>query len=484
VLAVAVLGGCSSDEEIPGVTPGAGGSSAAGGAAGGAGAGGAAGAGGIAGAPPAAGGAQMPPDTTPVTITVWRHDNASYRKAGDDAFADYTAAHPNVTITPTTVDWLTYTHTLDADLKRDQFPYDVLLMPPAVTCGFAANLADVPADVIALADARAAFFAPPLDASTCGGVLKGLPIEYNLEYGGVIVNLDKWAAKFPTRQPGWTTWEAFIADAAALVERDPMTGKPCNNGLDIDPDWPEPVRHILLSQILQRGGKYWKPSGDLFDLQTPEAKASLAAMVSWVNVNKVMTPELIPEANSFVTLRLGRGATGFGCGDVTAPLSIMGYVGTWGLPASMAERPPGSQTHFGFYALPPMVGTEHKFVQNAGFALTVPRTAKNPRVAWDVIKSMALSPAAMKKWAGTAGTLPALKANGTKEAVAGDPVLVQVQPLLEHGQWMGYIPAASTAPVLGAMVTNFFAAVKGTKTVDQALADMEKTANDAIIQNR
>jgi ABC-type glycerol-3-phosphate transport system substrate-binding protein len=162
----------------------------------------------------------------------------------------------------------------------------------------------------------------------------------------------------------------------------------------------------------------------------------------------------------------------------------MGYVGTWGLPASLAERPPGSTTRFGFYHLPPMVGAEHRFVQNAGFALAVPKSSKNAKVAWDIAKSIALSPAAMRRWAATAGTLPALKANGTKEATAADPVLSQVQPLLDKGQWMGDIPYGATADVLGAMVTNYFDAVKGTKTVKEALADMQAKANAAIIMNR
>jgi hypothetical protein len=66
----------------------------------------------------------------------------------------------------------------------------------------------------------------------------------------------------------------------------------------------------------------------------------------------------------------------------------------------------------------------------------------------------------------------------------GDAKLAKVQPLLDRGQWMGYIPSASTEPVLGAMVSNYFAVIKGQKTVDQALVDMEKKANDAVLQLR
>jgi len=437
--------------------------------------------------PPGTGGMMMGGmggSTGPVTIKVWRNDNASYGKANDEAFAEYTAAHPNVTIMPTSQPWQAYTMALSSDLKRNQLDFDLVLMPPAAVCTYAANLADVPADVVSVSEAQNTFFAPPLQGSTCGGVLKGLPIEYNLEYGGVIVNMDKYRAKFPGKMPGWATWDEFLADAAALVERDAQ-GKPCTNGLDIDPDWPEPARHILLSQILQRGGRYWSMTDNtLFDFDTKEARDSLAAMVSWVTVNKIFSPDLIPTKNTFVTIRLGRGATEYGCGDPTQPLSAMGYVGTWGVPAAMSERPPGSTTEFKFFHLPPMVGTEHNFVQNAGFAFSVPKTSKNARVAWDVAKSITLSPATMKKWAATAGTLPALKANGTKDATASDPVLSQVQPLLDKGRWMGDIPYAATAEVLGTMVTNYFDAIKGKKTVEQALADMQAKANAAIMMNR
>src|SRR6185369_1225148 len=78
-----------------------------------------------------------------VTINYWRHDNASYRKATDDAFAAYKATHPNVTIQDTTQPWQGYTTGLSGDLKRDQLMMDLILMPPASICTYADHLADV-----------------------------------------------------------------------------------------------------------------------------------------------------------------------------------------------------------------------------------------------------------------------------------------------------------------------------------------------------
>jgi multiple sugar transport system substrate-binding protein len=417
-----------------------------------------------------------------IALTYLRHDNPPYVTADDAYFADYSAAHSNVTVEPTTVKYQTLGSTLLADLKSDKLTVDVVRMIPSWVCSFSANLLDVPDDVITPAEAQNTFFAAPLAGSTCGGRLKGLPIEYNLEYGGIVVNVDKYQAKFgASRTPAWTSWADFVSDAAALTEYDGTTPKA--NGLDIAPDWPQPVKHIFFSQILQRGGTYWR-SDNTFDFGSPAAKASLTEMVKWISTDKVMFPSLIPDKNTFVTTRLVSGATGFGWSDPAKPLSIMGYAGTWALPNTVGQLPTGSNVHFGFFSLPPMVGAEHKFVQNSGFALVVPKTSKNPKAAWDLVKSLALSPSAMRKWAATAGTLPALKINGTPEAAASDPLLAKVQPLLERGQWIGYIPAGAIETLEGTLSSNYFDAAAGKKTIDQALADMQQAANAALTQNR
>jgi multiple sugar transport system substrate-binding protein len=423
--------------------------------------------------------------TQAVELTFLQHDNPAYRQADGVAFDAYTKAHPNVTFKATSVDYVSLTSTLVADLKTDHLNTDIVRIPPSWVCSFAGNLADVPADVASLSEAQNTFFAAPLSGSTCSGALKGLPIEYNLEYGGVVVNLDRYREANPGKmEPSWASWTDFIDDAAKLSVIDPATNKQVVNGLDIDPGWPQPAKHIFFSMILQRGGKYFNATGDKFDFATAEAKDSLQAMVDWIKVKKIMSSSLVPSKNTFVTTRLATGATGYGYNDVNKPLSTIGYVGTWGLTDVKGQIPKGLMTQYGFYTLPPMVGAEHKFVQNSGWSLTVPKTSKHQKEAWDFIKSLVLSPEAMRLWAATTGALPALKVNGTAEAAKADPQLAKVQPLLDKGRWVGYIPAGAIETVEGAIVSNFFAAANGTKTVDEALAAMQKLANDALAANK
>jgi multiple sugar transport system substrate-binding protein len=416
-----------------------------------------------------------------VTIKYLRHDNPNYLTADTDFFRQYMVDHPTVKIVDTTVPFNSLDASLAADLTRDLFPYDLLMMPPSRMCAYAKNLADVPDDVVTLAEAQNTFFEAPLSGSTCGGKLKGLPVEYNLEYGGVVVNMDKWEAHFPDRKPGWTDWKSFIADASALAEYE--NGEPKANGLDISPDWSISVWSMFQAQILQRGGAFRDDATGLFRFQTPEARAALEDMISWVRDSRIMFTSLVPARNTGVTERLAAGASGLGWGDPAKPLSVMGYIGTWGLSSTKVRVPPPSTWRFEYHAVPPMAGTEHKFAQDSGWAFAVPKTTRNLKVAWDIARAMALSAEAMRKWSSVTGALPALKANGTASVAAANPSLAEVQPLLERGRWTGYIPVPALVSVTSGMANQYWAAVAG-KPIDQALADAEQTANTAIEQNR
>jgi multiple sugar transport system substrate-binding protein len=428
-----------------------------------------------------------PPVTpgAPVTIEFLQHGNPSYDTANGAAFRAYENAHPNVTIKTTTIEYASLTATLLTDLKNDRLNADLVQIPGNWICSFAANTADVPAEVITLEAARTVFFDAPLAGATCKGVLKGVPIEYNLEYGGVVVNVDKYHERFPGKVPSWVDWKAFIAEATQLAEFD-VDGTPRANGLDIDPSWPGPAVYIFLAAILQRGGHYWSPSGDTFDLNTPEAHAALADIASWVVQDKVMSLSLIPNnPDAFVGTRLAQGATGYGWNDPARPLSVMGYLGSWGLATVRHLLPPErKQVNYDYFALPPMVGTQHRFVTYGGWVFAVPKTGKNQRVAWDIVKSMALDPAAMKQWSDTVISLPALRVNGSPEAAGRDPLLAKVQPLLETGDFIGYMPAGAIQDMEGAILSNIFAVVRGTKDVDKALADIQQTTNAAFARNR
>ena len=75
-----------------------------------------------------------------VTIKFLRHDNPNYLQADKEFFLAYMAEHPNVKIEDTTVPFNTLDASLSADLKRDQFDYDLVLVPPSHLCAYASHV--------------------------------------------------------------------------------------------------------------------------------------------------------------------------------------------------------------------------------------------------------------------------------------------------------------------------------------------------------
>ena len=75
------------------------------------------------------------------------------------------------------------------------------------------------------------FYGAPIGGFIVDGKLYGLPQEFNLEYGGVLVNKTKFDAAGVAFPPSWADRAAFLADAQKLSEVDDtgmMTVAGCN----------------------------------------------------------------------------------------------------------------------------------------------------------------------------------------------------------------------------------------------------------------
>ena len=179
-----------------------------------------------------------PTPSAPVTITFLRHDNPNYVKADKAFFAEYMAAHPNVTIEDTTVDF----RTPGAQPERRSEERPVHLRSgadPALAAvqlrrqpGRRARRTCSPWPRPRTPSSRRRWTARPAAASSraCRSSTTSSTAAW----------WSTWTSTRPSsraRRPGWADWESFIAEAAALTEYD-AAGKPMANGLDIDPDWP------------------------------------------------------------------------------------------------------------------------------------------------------------------------------------------------------------------------------------------------------
>jgi multiple sugar transport system substrate-binding protein len=412
------------------------------------------GTGGDTGPPPSPGG--------PVTLRVWTHQNRSFNRGLKDLAAAYTQAHPEVTFEFETFEYDTYIQTLQTALPAGT-EADILQMFGTWTCSYSDFLTPVPPATISLQDAQGLFFEAPLGGYTCGDTLYGFPQEFNIEYGATLVNT-ALASDAGVALDGWATWDEFRADAKKLtvVQGDAIT----RTGYHFTAA--DGLSYSFFSLILQNGGQFLSEDGSAFTIDTPEARAALTTLKSFVEVG-VIDPVLFNDTANWV-------------GDCYfEEACAMGLVGPWVVP-EYAEDFPGVVADTVYVPLPTVSGSAD-FVADSGWGLTVSASSAAADAAWDFIAFATLDPANAAEWNLASGTLPALRANAEGEGrdalIAAFPHFEPFFEVLPSGHYVGNLPDRDLL-WYDIAYPHLLAALQGTESVDEALAAMETEANETF----
>jgi multiple sugar transport system substrate-binding protein len=392
-----------------------------------------------------------------VTLRVWLHQNESFL-SGFQALADkYMAAHPNVKIVFETFDYDTYVQTLQTALPA-KTEADIMHMFGSWVCSFAegGNLAVVPGSTIATADAEARLFAAPLGGYKCEDVLYGIPQEFNIEYGAVLLNTRLAEELGATGyKDGWANWDEVIADAKkmAVVKDGVMT----RAGLHFTGS--DGIATMFHSLILQNGGRYLKDG--VYTVDTPEGAKALELMKRLVDEGLV-DPKLFTDIDNFVGDAFFAGTAG------------IGLVGPWVIPEYSGDYPEVAEATV--YQPLPSAGAGADFAAASGWGLSVSANSKAQDAAWDFVKFAALDPANAAEWNLASGTLPALVENATgaqADALVGKfPYVKPLLGLLGNGEFEGRFPDRDFAwyEVTYPTVLNF---LQGNATLEETLKSVQ-----------
>jgi len=148
-----------------------------------------------------------------VTLRLWAHQEGAFN-AGTQALIDaYTAEHPNVTIEMETFEYGLYIQTLQTAMPAGD-EADILALFGSWVCSYSDRLAPMPEGLVD----PALFFEATMDGYTCDDTVYGLPQEFNLEYGAVLVNQSMFETAGLTYPPTWANWDTFMTDAKALTK--------------------------------------------------------------------------------------------------------------------------------------------------------------------------------------------------------------------------------------------------------------------------
>ena len=393
----------------------------------------------------------------PVSIRVWTHQNESFN-AGYEALAEkYKEAHPNVEIVFETFDYDSYIQTLQTSLPA-KTEADILQMFGSWVCSYAegGNLAEVPANVISVDDARAKVLEAPVGGYICNDKLYGMPQEFNIEYGAVLFNTRIAGEVGATSyQDGWANWDEVIEDARkmAVVQDGVMTRAGLNfTGSD-------GIATMFHSLYLQYGGQYLKDG--VYTVNTPEGVKTLELMKRLVDEGLV-DPLLYNDEDNWV-------------GDsYFAETSAIGLVGPWAIPEYSGDY--ADVAAVTIYQPLPSVGSEPVFAAASGWGLTVSANSKAQDTAWDFVRFVTLDANNAVQFNLASGSLPALVENITganaDSLVAEFPYFEPFLGFLEYGQYEGQFPDRDFVwyEVTYPTVLNF---LQGNATLEDTLQTIE-----------
>ncbi len=398
----------------------------------------------------------------PVTVTVWTHQNRSFNQGLKDLFDAYTAENPNVTFALETFDYETYVQTLQTALPAGT-QADILQMFGTWTCSYADFLTTVPEDVSTLENAQEEFFAAPIGGYACEDTLYGFPQEFNIEYGATLVNTDM-AAAAGVELDGWADWDEFKADAKklAVFDGNAMT----RAGYHFTAA--DAMSYSFFSLLTQAGGNMLNEDGTAFTLNTPEGKEAIELMKSMVDEG-IVDPVLFNDIENWVGDCYFQG------------YCAMGLVGPWVVPEYSADFPEVAAATQ--YVPLPAYNGSNAFVADSGWGLTVSKDSPAAEAAWDFISFATLDPENAATWNLATGTLPALKANA-EEAAAAEltaefPHFAPFFEILPNGQYVGNLPDRDLL-WYGIAYPHLLSTLQGSETVDEALAAMEREANETF----
>ncbi len=399
----------------------------------------------------------------PVTLRLWTMNDPAWIKSAEAQIQKWQGANAGSTI------------------KYENFPYDEFIQ--TIQTGMAAKneadliqmfgtwvqpyakggtIAAMPDDVVSLAEARDLYYTAPLDGYVWEGKLYGLPQEFNIENGGVLVNKRIFGESGVAYPPEWPSWDALVTDARKLTKWDGQTMTVAGfHYLSSDT-----IAFLLWEGILERGADYFADDKIHLNFLSPQAEETVQWMYDMATKDKVVDPLTFNSSVADV-------ADAFFKGQVA-----IGYRGPWVVAAARSNYPDFADPWN--YVAAPHYGEKMSFAADSGWGLVVSPHSQNMKAAWQFAKSWAMDAENARGFNVGTGTVPALK------KVAEDP------SLLKDIDWIG--PSLKVLPY-GRFVGNFQdrdfvwytsvetqvnAALQGQQTVKEALEKMQKEVNEMI----
>jgi multiple sugar transport system substrate-binding protein len=403
------------------------------------------------------------PSGDKISMRFWSTDNTAFVATNTTLVKKYMDANSNV------------------DVQYEVFPYDQFI-PKIQTSMAAKNEADViemfgswvqsyaKGGTLAVADdqqmsmakAREIFYDAPLDGYVESGKLYGLPNEFNLENGGVIINKRMFKEAGLNEAPTWGTWDDLVTDAKKLTKMsgDTMTvagfDYVTNDGLGF----------LYWEGVLERGADYFDKDKIHLNFLSSEAEATVQWLVDMAVKDKVVDAKTFNANSNWV-------------GDsFFQSLVAIGYIGPWIVPPSRIDHKDFADPWE--YVSCPHYGTTMSFAADSGWGKVVSPNSKNVTKAWDFSAFWTVNEENARFWNVGTGTIPAQK------KIAADATLLTdmnwIAPslkVLPFGRYVGNLQDRDFV-WYNVVATRITEACQSVRSVKETMQMMQDEANKMI----
>ena len=242
-------------------------------------------------------------------INFWCHENKPWIEAYEETIKRFEKEHPEYEVKLSNYPFDVYNQKIQTALTSDKGEVDII----AVWGGTAPNfietdaLAEVPENIVK--ELESDYLEPTLGVFQKEGKYYGVPMEFNLEYGGMIVNkklFEEAGLSYPT------TWEELRETSKKVAKKNGEVME--MTGFDmIDSD---ALICNYLSMILQQGGQYLEEDNSI-NFATPEGIKAMEEIVSMVKDGETSLESLTSGEYAFNKTYQDKG--------------FMASVGSWGI---------------------------------------------------------------------------------------------------------------------------------------------------------
>lgn len=350
-------------------------------------------------------------------VTWWTHDNAAFVQANKEMIARFQKANPEINIVYQYFPYDVFINKLQTGYASKTEP-DLQQMFGTWVTDYARKglLAEVPTPKPELDEQ---FWPAALGAYTNEGKVYGIPHEYNLENGGMLVNLKmfKDAGKaIPT------TWEDIRATAKQFTVWNGETLE--RSGFAFTNN--DSITFLFLSLILQQGATYWGADKQHVDFNTPEAQKAWLFETGLETQDKLTQERAYPNTmDSFDVFFQNKAA--------------IAMRGPWVIGvAQETYKDMKFGTDYDYVALPSFVaGKPPLFAAESGWGEVLSARSQHKDAAIKFMQFMA-QPDNARDWNKLTITVPALKAlKDDAQILQTVPALKTSFDALQYGDWIG-----------------------------------------------